>query len=460
MLPAACASGKDGLRRTITKGDVLERIILNLLQTEIEADRFYLKKSQCKIFWKKGYFSKDRGSKIVFDVAIEVYLPGAKEHSLLVLIECKNYGHRVPVSDAEEFFTKVQQVAAANSKAIIASTAAFQHGTVEYAKSKGIGLLRYFEPGNHKWELYRSPSAMARTSAAEQAEVIASALTREDFESQAFDLYMRSPVRATNSLWDFLEDLLLADALTPALARRIVNPRSKLKSQVPFLELEDLESTATETLANIGYSGGEVNLDAVSSREEQRTGLVIEKGVLLSTGATSTPVLGRILFDPPVIQIYAVGPVHRGRDRFTLAHELAHHLLGHGRFLIRESCDDSDFDHLSPISDVGSDIARLELQANLLAASLLMPRTFIAADFHRMLRTLGISNRGYGHLYVDDQPCNLRNFDAVVGHLMERYGVSRTAAKIRLESMGLLRDARKRSELHSIQNILATMAHD
>src|SRR5687768_2166293 len=122
---------------TTRKGDALERIIRDLLQTEIEADRFYLKKDQCRIFWQKGYFSKDRGSKIVFDVAIEVYLPGTEEYSLLVLIECKNYGHRVPVNDAEEFFSKVQQVAAANCKAIIASTAAFQHGTVEYAKSKG-----------------------------------------------------------------------------------------------------------------------------------------------------------------------------------------------------------------------------------------------------------------------------------------------------------------------------------
>ncbi|BEP43329.1 ImmA/IrrE family metallo-endopeptidase [Variovorax sp. V15] len=445
---------------TTEKGDVLERIIRDLLQTEIEADRFYLKKDQCKIFWKKGYFSKDRGSKIIFDVAIEVYLPGAREYSLLVLVECKNYEHRVPVSDAEEFFTKVQQVAAANSKAIIASTAAFQHGTVEYAKSKGIGLLRYFEPGNHKWELHRSSSAMARTPAAEQAEALASALTREDFTSQTFDLYMQSPARATNSLWDFFEDLLLDDALTPELVRRIANPRSKLKSQVPFLELEDIESIAMEALTTIGYLGGEVNLDALSGHEALRTGLVIEKGVPIPPEAIATQVLGRILFDPPTIQIFAVGPTHRGRDRFTLAHELAHHLLDHGRFLIRESCDDSDFDLLPSRSAVGSDVARLELQANLLAASLLMPRTCVVTDFHQMLRSLEISNRGYGPLYVDDQPCNLRNFDAVVGHLMERYGVSRTAAKIRLESMGLLRDARRRSGPQSIQSVLAAMAHD
>lgn len=440
---------------TTKKGDALEHIIRDLLQREIEADRFYVKKDLCKIFWRKGYFSKDRGSKIVFDLAIEVYLPGAKDHSLLILIECKNYEHRVPVNDAEEFFSKVQQVAAANCKAIIASTAAFQHGTVEYAKSKGIGLLRYFEPGNHKWELHRSPSAMTRTPAAEDAEVITSALTQEDFASQAFELYLQSSTRPTNSLWDFFEDLLQDDALTSALARRIANSPDKLKSQIPFLELDDLESTAMAALATIEYSGGEVNLDAICDHEARRTGLLVEKDVPSSSRPSASPILGRILFEPRTIQIYAVEPVHRGRNRFTLAHELAHHILDHGRFLVRESCDDSDFTLLRSVSAVGSDVARLELQANLLAANLLMPRSFIAADFRRLVRTLEISDRGYGPLYVDDQPCNLQNFDAIVSHLVERYGVSRAAAAIRLESMGLLRDERRRSGPHSIQSLLA-----
>jgi len=71
-----------------------------------------------------------------------VYLPGSREYSALVLIECKNYGHPVPVDDVEEFFAKVQQVAAANAKATIASTASFQSGAREFAKSKGMGLIR------------------------------------------------------------------------------------------------------------------------------------------------------------------------------------------------------------------------------------------------------------------------------------------------------------------------------
>jgi len=91
------------------------------------------------------------------------FFQGPKEYSALVLIECKNYSHPVPVDDVEEFYSKVQRVAAANAKAVIASTAPFQSGTRSFAKSKGIGLMRYFGNENFKWELKRSPSASARS---------------------------------------------------------------------------------------------------------------------------------------------------------------------------------------------------------------------------------------------------------------------------------------------------------
>jgi 16S rRNA A1518/A1519 N6-dimethyltransferase RsmA/KsgA/DIM1 with predicted DNA glycosylase/AP lyase activity len=127
-------------RSSNQKGDALEQLIFDLFQAEINDGRFWAKQENCKIFRKKGYYSKDREKEIIFDVSIEIFLPNATEYSSLVLIECKNYGHRVPVDDTEEFFAKVQQVAAANSKAIIASTASYQSSALAYAKSKGIGL--------------------------------------------------------------------------------------------------------------------------------------------------------------------------------------------------------------------------------------------------------------------------------------------------------------------------------
>ena len=441
------------ISNTTTKGNILEKNIRDLFFTEINEDRFWARKENCKIFWKKGYYSRNRQGDIVFDVSIEMYLPGAMEYSSVIFIECKNYSHSVPVDDVEEFFTKVQQVAAANSKAVIASTASFQSGARTFAKSKGIGLLRYFDAKNFKWELNRSPSATARSTSADQAYLVEAGLGQENFRSQAFDLYMQSPVRETNSLWDFFEDLMFDSVFSPDEVRKVANPRKKLTNQVMFYEKESLESQSGEILAELSYVGGEVNLLELCARETRRVGLVLKTGVASLEPDSLTPVLGCISFDPLVIQIFTSESPNRGRERFTLAHELAHHFLNHGRYLVRESCDDSDFVLQRREIVGGSDIARMEFQANYLAASLLMPRMQIIKDFQHLIRILEIPNKGFGPLYVDDQSCNLQNFTLVTGQLMQRYGVSRVAVKIRLESIGLLCDARGERGLRPIQGL-------
>ena len=426
---------------TTRVGDTLEESILGLFQTEIEADRFFAKKDNCRIFRKKGYHSKDRAGEIIFDVSIEIYLPDATDYSILVLVECKNYTHSVPVNDAEEFFAKVEQVAAANAKAVIASTSSFQSGTRAFAKSKGIGLLRYFEASHFKWELRRSPSASARATDADSALLVEEGLSQEDFISEVFDLYMQSPARETNSLWDFFEDLTIDTSLTSAQVSRIANPRSQLSSQVPYLEKVQLETWSFETLSGINYSDGEVSLDAICARETERCGLKTLTGAALKIDALH-PILGRIIFEPLEIQVFAQAEPNRGRERFTLAHELAHHLLHHGHYMSRESCEEDDFVLQSRGIAHGTDIARMEFQANYFAASLLMPRTNFEEDFRRIVRSLEISDRGFGALYVDNQPCNLQSYKFVTNQLMQIYGVSRSAVTIRLETLGLLRDAR------------------
>lgn len=434
------------------RGDLLESRVHDLLQAEIDADRFWVKKDNCRVFHKKGYYSKDRGKEIVFDVSIELYLPGATEYSALVLVECKNYAHAVPVDDIEEFFAKVQQVAAANAKAVVASTSSFQSGARAFAKSKGVGLMRYFESGAFKWELKRSASASARFAETESAISVAAGLSRQDFESAAFDLYMQSPVRETNSLWSFFEDIARASGFAPFEVDAISNMRSKIASQVPFLDAEEFESQSVEILSLIGYSGGGVALDKVCELERERTGLVVNFDVRPHVAHSKSYPLGRIQFDPLIIDVYIQDGESPGRTRFTLGHELAHHFLRHGQYLIQETCDDSDFFLKQSLSLKGSDVARMEYQANFLAACILLPRVHVGADFRYLLRQLNVIDKGFGALYVDDQACNLRNYEIVTSQLMKHYDVSRQAVAIRLESLGLLHDARK-SSFQSVSQI-------
>jgi Zn-dependent peptidase ImmA (M78 family) len=85
----------------------------------------------------------------------------------------------------------------------------------------------------------------------------------------------------------------------------------------------------------------------------------------------------------------------------------------------------------------------MEFQANYFASCLLMPRANFIEDFRRLVRARGIPDRGFGALYVDDQPCNLDNYEVVTSALVRKYGVSRTAAALRLDALGLIRDARR-----------------
>lgn len=421
-------------------GNRLEEAIFNLLSSEIEADRFWAKKQNCRVFNKKPYYSEARKSNIVFDVSIEVYLPGASTYSVLVLVECKNYSSEpVPVDDVEEFYAKTQQVTGANVKAIVATSTAFQTGALEFSKSKRIGLLRYFGSENFKWELYRSPSAGSRGAQPNVTYEITSGLTDPDFRSKVFDLFIQSPARATNSLWEFFDDVFAGAELSAAQVRKLANPKSRQANTVPFREKSELETFADSVLEKVSYGTGAVSLEAICGDESVQSGLRVITGVVCSTEHGATPSLGRIRFDLPEILIYAQPKPHEGRDRFTLAHELGHYFLGHGEFMRRETCDESDFViNRNSVHD-GSDIARMEYQANYFAACLLMPQANFIADFWRILNELDIRDLGYGALYVDDQPCNKENYRAVTGMLRGRYNVSRASVRIRLEGLGLLR---------------------
>lgn len=447
-----CKASQMNISPSTTKaGAAFEEQICNYFDEEILAGRFFAKPECCKVRKKPKYHSRDRGGDITFDVSIEISLPGATDFSSVVLIECKNYTHPVPVDDVEEFFAKVQQVAAANAKAVLATTASFQSGAREFARSKGVGLLRYFDRKNCKWELMRSPSG--GISGGVSADV-ASGLSNLEYQSEVFDLYLQSPTRDTNSLCDFLEDLLLDEALSPSQLRRITNARTRQISVIPFLEKDVLENVAASILQDISYSAGKVPLPYLCDYERNRSGLVVKLDVEPSSYFVERHVLGRITFDPPCIEVYRQGEPNPGRMRFTLAHELAHHLLGHGKHMLREYCQDGDFSLERRGVPEGTDIAKMEFQANFLAASLLLPKHNVVEDFCRLVQKLELPNRGYGPLYLDTQPCNIQNFEFVSAHFMQEYGVSRTATTIRLQSLGLLYDARKLSGAKALQGNL------
>lgn len=427
---------------TTKKGDELELAIFDHFKTLIETNRFYAFKECCRIFHRKGYYSKDRETDIIFDVSIEITMPGATEYSLLVLIECKNYASSVEPGDVEEFFTKVKQVGPANTKAIFISTAALQSGALNFCRSKRMGVARYFNPQDLKWELQRSASAsFFGKSASDDAEVFAG-LTGPEYKSSVFEFFLQSPTKSTNSLGTFFEDLLLDGVEKDDPVRRMRRPQLLRPEGVPFIETPNLERLAQEALDLAGIDSRRVDLDLLCERHPKAQGMKMQRTRVTAAEATGLP-LARITFDPLSIELFETGLSAPGRDRFTLAHELGHLLLEHGRFLKSEWRDEADNEEFESIHDDGTALKRMEFQANYFASCLLMPREPFITAFGEELVWRGLHDKGFGALYVDTQECNLNNYFAVTKSLMKQFGVSRAAVVIRLTGMKLLKDVRK-----------------
>lgn len=423
------------------KGDLLEVAIEQIFQEMLRTGEFWGRPEYCSIHRRKGYYSKDRGGDIIFDVSIEFKYPGAGNFSTLTLIECKNYKHAVPVDDVEEFFAKAEQVAAANSKLVLASSAAFQKSAISYARSKGIGLIRYLGPSNFKWVLHRSPSAASMPQQPIEDELL-EGLVQPDYKSSQFDFCMLTPKGLTGSFWEFFEGIYMELPHEAKTFKKFRNPKGKPRRLVPFLTLAEIERKCEIVLNDISYLHGEVSLEKICALEAQRCDLQVSRNCDPVEMGSGPEILGQISFGPSRIRTFRASHVVFGRERFTLAHELAHHFLCHGRFMSTEFIDAGDISSGKENGKLTADVARLEMQANLFAACLLMPKMNFESDFIQLIRWLGLHNRGRGLLYLDNQPCNHESFQRVTSALMENYGVSREAAAIRLQALGLLCDDR------------------
>jgi hypothetical protein len=424
---------------TTVRGDAFENTIYNLLEQQVTSDRFFAKRECCRIFKKKGYYSKDRQGEIVFDVSIEISLPGADTFSLLVLIECKDYTSKVPVNDIEEFWAKVSQVAAANVKAVFASTTAFQDGALKFAESKGFGVIRYFAASEFKWVLKRSASWAGSDGVPQTGNVSREALTAESFASNYYDCcFFAKRVRTYSSNRMFQVLCLQGDQRLPEFISIISNSNQQARPLVPYIERGDIEQSAARILSVSGYSDGPANLELIAEQQRAERGLAVHHHVAKSVDGMT---LGSLSFDPLLIEIFDCQG-HPGRTRFTLAHELGHLLLDHGRFMTGELTVESDFDRDRHRSLSFVDVRRMEWQANCFASCILLPLGPFMAHLFTLADQLELRDRGFGLLYVDEQPVNVQSFMRVTNHICGAFKASRQAVVIRLTQLGYLNDVR------------------
>ena len=174
---------------TVKKGNLLEDQIFAFLKSELSQGRLGIEPSSGKICKKKGYFSRDRGKEIIVDIAIEVWIQGAENYSMLWVCECKNYADRVPVNDVEEFKAKLDQIAGKNVKGVIATRSAFQSGAFTYAKNQGIGVIRIMPDDQVEWVLHLMTSQESNRNKQLNPDEFSRALQYQQFQSSGREFY-------------------------------------------------------------------------------------------------------------------------------------------------------------------------------------------------------------------------------------------------------------------------------
>lgn len=440
------------------KGDRFEDEVFELLKLEISEGRFIAPPERCRIFQKQGYYSILRKDDIIFDIAIEVYLPDEDQYSILFLIECKNTGRSVEVGEAEEFQTKIDGVAKA--KGVIASRSSFQSGARSVAETTGIGLLRVDASQTLKWILARPAHTVASFSLGHPStEDALRSVTDEDFRSDVFSVACYAAGVYTNSISLFFYYLII-DATNPDLQNlsEQIAPPAEQSLEVDYLTEKWIETRSKELLSHANYSSGPVSLlDILQylSRQDELEFIESDEDIKTPRGLS---VLGSISFSPKRIVVYGGADKDSPRTRFTIAHEIGHLALEHGRYMAREYVAESDFAPSGKQSLGIQGLERLEWQANTFASYLLMPTEPLLRSFFELVDQFDLRHRGHGWLFVDGQPDNLKNYYKVTGRLIDKFHVSRQALSIRLTHLGILNDSR--SEPTQIAGSLRRMQGD
>lgn len=402
---------------TVAKGDSLENQVFRTLKDLLERDQLAFPGSRSLIFQKRAYYSDSRKGNIIFDIAIEVYRPGAAQYSLLVLIEVKNYEKKVPVDDVEEFDSKIRQVGEHNTKGIIISRSGFQDGAVNVALSKKIGLGRIGSDQVIDWLAERKDTAdWVRQLSFVKGQLTAPVLERTGFFGvDEYDCFL--------SMGAWLEQM--------GVISRFELPESLL--HIPYLTAGEIDERIDSLSLQHCYKGEQLDMDLLCETISGYYDVAFDFTRSLGTG-----VLGKIEFDPLVICVEAGLRADLHRWRFTLAHEIAHLILHHP--LLVPYYDGRQetttlFGVTSPLT--GEMTQRLERQANMMAGQMLLPIGRFGEFILRYFKVNGI-HRGY--MYVDQQSCNRLALLALLTEIEKRFCVSKEVARIRLRELKLLEE--------------------
>ena len=395
---------------TTAKGDAFEDRVFNILQKLLQAEFLPLNSKRSKIYQKKRYKSIESQNGIVFDIAIETFMPDSNEIAELTLIECKDYNSPIEVSKIRDFIHRINEVKA--NKGYFFTTSYYQKGAVDLAKSNHLGLATVNASDELHWTTRRIAIREKEEINSDIIKILSGGSPERNYAFAAIgkDFY--------TNFYDFIHDdiglqiyqALTIDYLTNDQIICIIYERLKL-SQTTHQVISD--ESLLKYISDEGYS--------------------------IKTSSLPNKTLGEIDFEDKNVLISDMLEERSPRWRFTIAHELGHLIL-HSKQIetsnIKAIEDYFDDEMVDNINISNKTIARMEFQANLFASLLLMPPYYFELIYRGIFARDGIRN--YPKLTMDDQPCNIIGNKKLIAEMAAMFNVSKVAIKRRLLDLDYL----------------------
>lgn len=388
---------------TTLKGTEYEKRVFDYFSKLLEKGSLpFANKNHSEIFMHKSY-PTTTSRKIICDISIETYNPFNKDNwSSLTIIECKCYSkRRVDASDFDEFESKLQKLSKFGIKGIMVTNVGFTRTEIEQARQAHIGLIVLSEEST-KWIVSREVNT--------KPELMMPILLGDNKVGL-------QPVTYYNNSFLSVQTLLEQQGV-------IIDEQNCI--DIPFLSNEVLKEQAKELYKSFYFHSSDTAGEVLANKyPEYRINFRdMPKGQL-----------GLLSFFEKTITLSNEIISDQNRMHFTLAHEIGHLELHEMIYAYGISqLDEYEESKYSLIPD--KILYRMEIQANIFASYLLMPEHLFMRAVLDLFKEHSMTK---GFLFVDNQPCNQRDFRLIVGKLSSMFGVSKKAAEIRMLNENLIK---------------------
>ena len=390
---------------TTEKGNIFEDKALSIIEKIISEGQLGLMPDLIKIRRKHKYFSKIRNGYINVDLAIEVWVPGAVKHSLLYIIECKDYNTRIPALKLEAFHSQLVQLNA--QKGIFISNSPLQQSAYNVANSLGIMFIQGESTDNYKIILHKT------NNRSDQIPKIDENNQNDEGLSLIEKLIDHEILNAFKS--EINEDFI-SYGIEKLSAIHIENVCNSILDQINP-EINNSGQILSETQL-LGYIQNELNFNVIEFHETDDK-------------------LGFCDFENFQIGLNSLLNA-KNRKLFVLAHEVGHIVL-HSKLKIGQNSydqfDDSKYNFRTGKNTLNNPRHWIEWQANYFAECLLLSKNTFLFQLRGCLKLNALPIR---KIYVDEQFDNINRFEKIISEMSYLFSVSKTTIIYKLKSIDML----------------------